>query len=81
MRQTEGDTARGYWWTGTQELPIRADFVGKNVPTSHTELIDGAAAGARRGDRGISHGALGSFYNIVRQSQLKYTTEREVNRE
>ena len=24
---------------GHRELPIRADFVGKNVPTSHTELI------------------------------------------
>lgn len=25
---------------GHRELPIRADFVGKNVPTSHTELIE-----------------------------------------
>ena len=25
---------------GHRELPIRADFVGKNVPTSHTESID-----------------------------------------
>ena len=24
---------------GHRELPIRADFVGKNVPTAHTELI------------------------------------------
>lgn len=24
---------------GHRELPIRADFVGKNVPTSHTEVI------------------------------------------
>lgn len=24
---------------GHRELPIRADYVGKNVPTSHTELI------------------------------------------
>lgn len=25
---------------GHRELPIRADYVGKNVPTSHTELIE-----------------------------------------
>jgi len=25
---------------GHRELPIRADFVGKNVPTSHSELIE-----------------------------------------
>lgn len=25
---------------GHRELPIRADYVGKNVPTSHTEVID-----------------------------------------
>ena len=25
---------------GGRHLPIRADFVGKNVPTSKTELID-----------------------------------------
>lgn len=25
---------------GHRELPIRADFVGKNVPTAHTELIE-----------------------------------------
>ncbi|MDO4816543.1 MAG: bifunctional pyr operon transcriptional regulator/uracil phosphoribosyltransferase PyrR [Bacillota bacterium] len=25
---------------GHRELPIRADFVGKNVPTSHAELIE-----------------------------------------
>jgi pyrimidine operon attenuation protein/uracil phosphoribosyltransferase len=25
---------------GHRELPIRADFVGKNVPTSHTEMIE-----------------------------------------
>jgi pyrimidine operon attenuation protein/uracil phosphoribosyltransferase len=25
---------------GHRELPIRADFVGKNVPTSHRELIE-----------------------------------------
>ena len=25
---------------GHRELPIRADFVGKNVPTSHTEKIE-----------------------------------------
>lgn len=24
---------------GHRELPIRADFVGKNVPTSHTEIV------------------------------------------
>lgn len=24
---------------GHRELPIRADFVGKNVPTSHTEMV------------------------------------------
>ena len=24
---------------GHRELPIRADFVGKNVPTSHDELV------------------------------------------
>jgi pyrimidine operon attenuation protein/uracil phosphoribosyltransferase len=24
---------------GHRELPIRADYVGKNVPTSHTERI------------------------------------------
>ncbi|MBR3017494.1 MAG: bifunctional pyr operon transcriptional regulator/uracil phosphoribosyltransferase PyrR [Clostridia bacterium] len=24
---------------GHRELPIRADFVGKNIPTSHTEII------------------------------------------
>ena len=24
---------------GHRELPIRADFVGKNIPTSHTELV------------------------------------------
>ena len=24
---------------GHRELPIRADFVGKNIPTSHTEMI------------------------------------------
>jgi pyrimidine operon attenuation protein/uracil phosphoribosyltransferase len=24
---------------GHRELPIRADFVGKNVPTSHRELV------------------------------------------
>ena len=25
---------------GHRELPIRADFVGKNIPTSHTELVE-----------------------------------------
>ena len=25
---------------GHRELPIRADFVGKNVPTSHSELVE-----------------------------------------
>ena len=25
---------------GHRELPIRADYVGKNVPTSHTEIIE-----------------------------------------
>lgn len=25
---------------GHRELPIRADFVGKNLPTSHTELVE-----------------------------------------
>ena len=25
---------------GHRELPIRADYVGKNVPTSHAELIE-----------------------------------------
>lgn len=25
---------------GHRELPIRADFVGKNIPTSHSELIE-----------------------------------------
>ena len=25
---------------GHRELPIRADYVGKNVPTSHTEMIE-----------------------------------------
>ncbi len=25
---------------GHRELPIRADFVGKNVPTSHSEMIE-----------------------------------------
>ena len=25
---------------GHRELPLRADYVGKNVPTSHTELIE-----------------------------------------
>ncbi|MPN26774.1 Bifunctional protein PyrR [bioreactor metagenome] len=25
---------------GHKELPIRADFVGKNVPTAHKEIID-----------------------------------------
>jgi pyrimidine operon attenuation protein/uracil phosphoribosyltransferase len=24
---------------GHRELPIRADFVGKNVPTSHREIV------------------------------------------
>jgi pyrimidine operon attenuation protein/uracil phosphoribosyltransferase len=24
---------------GHRELPIRADFVGKNVPTSHLEIV------------------------------------------
>jgi pyrimidine operon attenuation protein/uracil phosphoribosyltransferase len=24
---------------GHRELPIRADFVGKNVPTSHQEVV------------------------------------------
>jgi pyrimidine operon attenuation protein / uracil phosphoribosyltransferase len=24
---------------GHRELPVRADFIGKNVPTSHTEVI------------------------------------------
>ena len=23
-----------------KELPIRADFVGKNIPTSHSELVE-----------------------------------------
>lgn len=25
---------------GHRELPIRADYVGKNIPTSHTELVE-----------------------------------------
>jgi pyrimidine operon attenuation protein/uracil phosphoribosyltransferase len=25
---------------GHRELPIRADYVGKNVPTSRTEIVD-----------------------------------------
>lgn len=25
---------------GHRELPIRADFVGKNLPTSKTEVVD-----------------------------------------
>ena len=25
---------------GHRELPIRADYVGKNIPTSHSELIE-----------------------------------------
>ena len=24
---------------GHRELPIRADYVGKNIPTSHTEVV------------------------------------------
>ena len=24
---------------GHRELPIRADYVGKNIPTSHTEAV------------------------------------------
>ena len=24
---------------GHRELPIRADYVGKNIPTSHTEMV------------------------------------------
>ena len=24
---------------GLRELPIRADFVGKNIPTSHSEVV------------------------------------------
>ena len=37
---------------GHRELPIRADYVGKNLPTARTERVDGAAAGDRRGGRG-----------------------------
>lgn len=29
---------------GHRELPIRADYVGKNVPTSHTEIISASLA-------------------------------------
>ena len=25
---------------GHRELPIRADYVGKNLPTSHSELVE-----------------------------------------
>jgi pyrimidine operon attenuation protein / uracil phosphoribosyltransferase len=27
------------WIAGHRELPIRADYVGKNVPTSHREIV------------------------------------------
>ena len=44
---------------GHRELPIRADYVGKNVPTSHAESIevhvqriDGESAVVLRGDNG-----------------------------
>ena len=37
---------------GHRELPIRADYVGKNLPTARTERVDGAAARDGRGGRG-----------------------------
>ena len=55
------------WWTaGHRELPIRADFVGKNVPTSRTttsgsrsQEVDGAdAVTVRRAEEG--RGARGA---------------------
>ena len=47
---------------GHRELPIKADYVGKNVPTSRQESVQVQAARARRRGRsgsageGVSHG-------------------------
>ncbi|MFV2038704.1 MAG: bifunctional pyr operon transcriptional regulator/uracil phosphoribosyltransferase PyrR [Acidimicrobiales bacterium] len=42
---------------GHRELPIRPDFVGKNLPTGHDELVDVTAEGVSLGvyEPGVSH--------------------------
>jgi pyrimidine operon attenuation protein/uracil phosphoribosyltransferase len=38
---------------GHRELPIRPDFVGKNLPTRRSELVDVSDEGVRIGDVGV----------------------------
>ncbi len=40
---------------GHRELPIRADYVGKNLPTAVNESVAGTAQRARRARRGRAH--------------------------
>ena len=35
---------------GHRELPIRADYVGKNLPTARTEVVDVTMSGVRIGE-------------------------------
>ncbi|MHB1533835.1 MAG: bifunctional pyr operon transcriptional regulator/uracil phosphoribosyltransferase PyrR [Acidimicrobiales bacterium] len=43
---------------GHRELPIRPDYVGKNIPTRRDEMVDASEAGVVLGDiRGRSSGA------------------------
>lgn len=40
MRPAANDPARGAGDRGHRELPIRPDYIGKNVPTSKQEQIE-----------------------------------------
>ena len=48
---------------GHRELPIRADHVGKNLPTSHTEKVQVRLAGYDGGDDVVAHRRWGGPVN------------------